>query len=113
MLRPLEAILSMCRYSLSFIALALHKGMSEQIFCALSYCLGTRGTTNCQWHDKRTQAQCNLHAHIAWIEQMPALIDAYLHWKYGPKSHNLDHSAGHSFSVRSVGITGMTLSVSL
>ncbi|KAG1887191.1 hypothetical protein F4604DRAFT_1571533, partial [Suillus subluteus] len=53
---------------------------------------------------KRTCAQRNLHVHIAWTEQMPALTNAYLHWKYGPESQDLDHSAGHSFSVRSVGI---------
>ncbi|KAG1863674.1 hypothetical protein F4604DRAFT_1929076 [Suillus subluteus] len=64
-----------------------------------------RGIANCQHYDRRTQTQCNLHAHNVWSEQLSTLIDAYLLWKHGScKSDGDDHTADYMFEVCGIGI---------
>lgn len=56
--------------------------------------------------DVRTRAQRHQHAHKAWTDQMPALVEAYLAWKHNVPSDDGNTAAPYIFHVDIVGIAG-------
>ncbi|KAG1844073.1 hypothetical protein DFJ58DRAFT_33147 [Suillus subalutaceus] len=52
------------------------------------------------------------HAHAAWSEQIPLLIEAYMWWAHNMTETSSDQE-GHSFGVAAVGVMDFTANIDI
>ncbi|KAG2120217.1 hypothetical protein BD769DRAFT_1361914 [Suillus cothurnatus] len=63
--------------------------------------------------DVQTQRQRHQHANVAWKEQMPTLVDAYLAWKHKVPTVIHNNVASNIFHVDAVGIMDFACAITI